>query len=90
MITGAPGSGKSWVSAYLIRCGASLIADDMILLYSMNGMYHGQIANPRYRGLLYLRNHGFIAVPTCPDHSIPIHKHILLSAGTRLRISGSS
>jgi len=90
LITGTPGSGKSWLSAYFISKGAELIADDMVTLYQKNSICHGSIANPTYRGILYLRNTGFIAVPSTITCTIPIHAHILLSSRTKLKISGSS
>ncbi len=86
LITGAPGSGKSWLSAYLINQGAELIADDMVMLYQQAGIWYGYLANSSYRGILHLRNSGFIAVPAGSSHSIPIHTHILLSASTKLKI----
>jgi len=90
LITGTPGSGKSWLSAYFVSQGADLIADDMVILYQKNGICHGRIANPTYRGILYLRDTGFIAVPSTMAYTVPIHAHILLSSNTKLKISGSS
>ena len=80
LITGVPGCGKSWLSAYLIACGAELIAADMVRIHRQKDVWYGQTANVTYQGILHLREYGFIAAP-CPSVAIPIHTHLAFTTG---------
>ena len=58
MFIGAAGSGKTRLCWHMMQQGYQLIADDIVNL-NIHGFCTATTAN---KGLLYLRNHGFIRV----------------------------
>ena len=75
---GAAGSGKSTVVAQAMVYGATLIADDHVILRADGGHLIAEAA-PELSGVLELRGLGIITVPSQGAH--PIHLAVELVAG---------
>jgi hypothetical protein len=65
LIEGPPGSGKSSLALALIDRGATLIADDGVLLETRGGRLWA-LPPPTIAGLLEIRNVGLVNLPVSP------------------------